>query len=127
MFFLDWMLLGDAECLCSFQEMQEQYLPTDTVPSNAALCAYQQAGRWEDALELLQDMRKLEPKRVEKKNVARDVPLFSHQWDHRIYRWSWRYNWYSTYQMIYLLVVITDIIFCCAEFTARRDGQKDGL
>lgn len=68
------MLLGDAECLCSFQEMQEQYLPTETVPSNAALCAYQQAGRWEDALELLQDMRKLEPKRVEKKDVARDFP-----------------------------------------------------
>ena len=57
-------------CLCSFQEMQEQFLPTDTVPSNAALCAYQQAGRWEDALELLEDMRKLEPKRKVEKNFG---------------------------------------------------------
>eukprot|EP00438_Fugacium_kawagutii_P036416 Skav212824 [mRNA] locus=scaffold5083:149845:155893:- [translate_table: standard] len=30
--------------------MRERFLPTDTVTSNAALCSYEQSGRWEDAL-----------------------------------------------------------------------------
>ena len=45
-----------------WQEMREHFLSPETVSWNAALCAYEQAGRWEDALELLRDMRKLRSK-----------------------------------------------------------------
>ena len=45
-----------------WQDMREHFLAPETVSCNAALCAYEQAGRWEDALALLQDMRELRPK-----------------------------------------------------------------
>eukprot|EP00435_Cladocopium_sp_Y103_P013343 s895_g3.t1 len=43
-----------------WKDMRKQFLAPETVSCNAALCAYEQAGRWEDALELLQDMRESE-------------------------------------------------------------------
>ena len=48
-----------------------------------------------------------------------------------IYLLSWRYNWYSMYQMIYLVVVITDCffllrgIYCTQRCSARRSLRSE--